>query len=88
MSNKISFKDFLQLVDDTYNHYSFELRYGQTIMNTMYNVWPEKYKELVASEEDCFYSRNCFGSFCFFCFSFSSKRDNIVCLISISQSSV
>jgi len=55
MSNKISFKDFLQLADDTYNHYSFELRYGQTIMNTLYNVWPEKYKELVASEEDCFY---------------------------------
>jgi cytidyltransferase-like protein len=55
MSNKISFKDFLQLVDDAYNHYSFELRYGQTIMNTLYNVWPEKYKELVASKEDCFY---------------------------------
>jgi len=55
MSNKVSFKDFLQLADDTYNHYSFELRYGQTIMNTLYNVWPEKYKELVASEEDCFY---------------------------------
>ena len=55
MSNKVSFKDFLQLVDDTYNHYSFELRYGQTIMNTLCNVWPEKYKELVASEEDCFY---------------------------------
>jgi hypothetical protein len=55
MSNKISFKDFLQLVDDTYNHYSFELRYGQTIMNTLYSVRPEKYKELVASKEDCFY---------------------------------
>ena len=55
MSNKISFKDFLQLVDDTYNYYSFELRYGQTIMNTLYSVWPEKYKELVASKEDCFY---------------------------------
>jgi hypothetical protein len=55
MSNKISFKDFLQLADDTYNHYSFELRYGQTIMNTLYSVWPEKYKELVASKEDCFY---------------------------------
>jgi hypothetical protein len=55
MSNKISFTDFLQLVDATYNHYSFELRYGQTIMNTLHSVWPEKYKELVASKEDCFY---------------------------------
>jgi hypothetical protein len=24
-------------------------------MNTLYSVWPEKYKELVASKEDCFY---------------------------------
>jgi len=55
MSNKISFKDFLQLVDVTYNHYSIELRYGQTIMNTLYNVWPEKHKELLANKEDCFY---------------------------------
>jgi hypothetical protein len=55
MSNKISFNDFLKLVDDTYNYYSFELRYGQTIMNTLYNVWPEKYNELIASKEDCFY---------------------------------
>jgi hypothetical protein len=55
MLNKISFNDFLQLVDHTYDHYSFELRYGQTIMNTLYNIWPEKYKELVASKEDCFY---------------------------------
>jgi len=55
MSNKISFKDFLQLADDTYNHYFFELRYGQTIMNTLYSVWPEKYNELIASKEDCFY---------------------------------
>jgi hypothetical protein len=55
MSNKISFNDFLKLVDDTYNYYSFELRYGQTIMNTLYNVWPEKYNELIANKEDCFY---------------------------------
>jgi hypothetical protein len=24
-------------------------------MNTLYNVWPEKYNELIASKEDCFY---------------------------------
>lgn len=55
MSKRISFKDFLQLADDTYNHYAFQWRYGQTIMNTLHNVWPEKYKELIASKEDCFY---------------------------------
>jgi hypothetical protein len=55
MSNKISFKDFLQLVDDTYNHYVFRWRYGQTIMNTLYTVWPDKYKEMIDTKEDCFY---------------------------------
>ena len=55
MSNKISFKDFLQLVDVTYNHYSFELRYGQTIMNILYDTWPDKYNELKGSDYDCFY---------------------------------
>jgi hypothetical protein len=24
-------------------------------MNTLYNVWPEKYKELTTNKEDCFY---------------------------------
>ena len=51
----ITFNEFLKKVDKTYNYYSFELRYGQTIMNTLYNVWPEKHKELLASTEDCFY---------------------------------
>ena len=55
MSNKISFKDFLQLVDDTYNHYSFELRYGQTIMNVLYDTWPDKHKEFIGTKFDCFY---------------------------------
>lgn len=56
MSNKISFKQFIDLVDSTYNEHSFVLRYGQTIMNVLYKVWPEKYKQLTSSEYDCYYN--------------------------------
>lgn len=56
MSNKISFKEFLQLVDNTYNYYSFELRYGQTIMNVLADNYPDKYKLIVNTENDCFYN--------------------------------
>jgi len=51
----ISFGEFLKNVDDFYFEHSFEFRYGQTIMNILSNVWPEKYKELVATKNDCFY---------------------------------
>ena len=51
----ITFNEFLKKVDETYNYYSFELRYGQTIMNVLYDTWPDKYNELKASDHDCFY---------------------------------
>ena len=50
-----SFKDFMNLVDQSYYDHSFEWRYGQTVMNVLADVWPDKYKELVATENDCFY---------------------------------
>lgn len=50
-----TFDDFLNLVDDTYNKHSFELRYGQTIMNVLYSISPDKYKELTGTQLDCFY---------------------------------
>jgi hypothetical protein len=55
MLNKIPFKDFLQLVDDTYNHYSFELRYGQTIMNVLHGANPFLYNQIVSTDSDCYY---------------------------------
>lgn len=55
MSNKISFKEFLNLVDHTHNEHSFQWRYGQTIMNVLHGVWPAKYNELVSTDIDCFY---------------------------------
>jgi len=55
MSNKISFEEFLNLVDETYFDHSFSWRYGQTIMNVLHGANPIKYNELVSTENDCYY---------------------------------
>jgi len=55
MSNKISYKEFINLVNYTHNDYSFHWRYGQAIMNVLHGVWPEKYNEILSGEYDCFY---------------------------------
>lgn len=51
----ISFEQFLNKVDNTYGDHPFVLRYGQTVMNTLYEVWPEKYKQITQTDLDCFY---------------------------------
>jgi hypothetical protein len=53
----ISFKEFVKKVDTTFSSYSYkqQLRYGQTIMNVLYDVWPEKYNEITGGDFDCFY---------------------------------
>jgi hypothetical protein len=51
----ISFNKFLDTVDEVYNDYSFDLRYGQTIMNVLHKTWPEKYNEIKNTDYDCFY---------------------------------
>jgi hypothetical protein len=51
----LSFEQFLNRVDKVYYENEFELRYGQTIMNVLYQVWPEKYKEISNGDYDCFY---------------------------------
>lgn len=56
MSNKILFKEFLDMVDQTYNDHSSHWRYGQTLMNVLHGVWPKKYNEFVSTENDCYYS--------------------------------
>lgn len=52
----ISFKEFLFLVDETYNEHSFTWRYGQTIMNVLHGVSAKKYKEIIATDYDCYYN--------------------------------
>lgn len=49
------FKDFINAVDETYSENPFVLRYGQTIMNVLRNMWLAKYNELVSTEYDCYY---------------------------------
>ncbi len=51
----LSFEQFLNRVDKVYYENEFELRYGQTIMNVLYQVWPEKHKEISNGDYDCFY---------------------------------
>ena len=48
-----SFADFEKLIERTLhtNH----LRYGQIVMNILHDVWPEKYKQLLGTNMDCFY---------------------------------
>lgn len=52
----ISFKEYLDSVDRVYYDNAFILRYGQTIMNVLYEVWPTKYSEITSTENDCFYN--------------------------------
>jgi predicted nucleotide-binding protein (sugar kinase/HSP70/actin superfamily) len=62
----ISFNEFLQKVDDTFlNHQAArsrgkikaenQWRYGQTVMNVLWEVWPEKHKQIQGTDLDCFY---------------------------------
>jgi hypothetical protein len=49
----MSYQDYVILVDQTFH--TFNWRYGQTIMNVLYSVSPNKYTELVGGEYDCYY---------------------------------
>lgn len=54
----ITFNEFLVKVDKEYfsRPYTDELRYGQILMNELYNVLPDKYHEITGTEHDCFYN--------------------------------
>jgi len=63
----ITFDEFLKKVDDTFlSHQAArsrgkikienQWRYGQTIMNVLWEIWPEKYQEIKGSDFDCFYN--------------------------------
>lgn len=51
----MTFEQFLDKVDKFYYENEFELRYGQSIMNMLYQVRPNKYKEITQTDLDCFY---------------------------------
>lgn len=61
----MTFEEFLDKVDDTFMSHqaarsnisvSNQLRYGQTVMNVLHDVWHTKYIEISDSDIDCFYS--------------------------------
>lgn len=56
----MTFEYFLQNIDHKFNTslYKEQLRYGQYIMNELYNIWPEKYAEITGSDYDCFYDNS------------------------------
>lgn len=55
----INFDCFIGTVYITFKSHDC-LRLGQTLMNHLYNVWPEKYNEITATEYDCFYDDKLF----------------------------
>lgn len=63
----MTFEQFLIKVDDTFMSHQAarsggkisaanQWRYGQTVMNVLYDVWPEKYNEIKDSDYNCFYN--------------------------------
>jgi hypothetical protein len=61
----MKFEQFLQKVDDTFLEYQVsrekvsdvnQWRYGQTVMNVLWDIWPEKYNEIKGTDIDCFYN--------------------------------
>lgn len=53
----MKFEEFVKNVDHKFHTSSYreQLRYGQYVMNELYNVWPEKYAQIVGTSYDCFY---------------------------------
>jgi len=60
MRYNISFTEFLSRIDKQFYSASYkdQLRYGQIIMNELYDVWPDKYAEITNTEYDCFYDNS------------------------------
>jgi hypothetical protein len=51
----MTYEQFLHIVDKSYDDHSFEWRYGQTLMNVLFEIWPDKYRQLTYTYNDCFY---------------------------------
>ena len=44
----MTFQEFIATVDNQFHSSSYkgQLRYGQYVMNELYNAWPEKYAQI------------------------------------------
>ena len=55
----MTFQEFLNTVDLYFQeNKKHGIRYGQSIMNNLWVVWPSKYKEITGTDFDCFYDDN------------------------------
>jgi hypothetical protein len=52
----VTYSDFRNKIDHDLKKYG--LRYGQTVMNSLSEVWPDKHRELISTDLDCFYNDN------------------------------
>ena len=51
----MTFEEFVEKVDSFYNENQPHMRYGQSIMNMLYQIWPDQYKKITGTDLDCFY---------------------------------
>lgn len=51
----MTFEEFISKVDSLQNTHR-ELRYGQSLMVVLGEVWVEKYREITGTDDDCFYN--------------------------------
>lgn len=49
----MKYSEFTRLIESTSNYFNW--RYGQTLMNILHGIWPEKYAEITESEYDPYY---------------------------------
>lgn len=54
----MTFEEFLQKVDCFYYDNQPHIRYGQSIMNVLYNIYPDWHKRIIGTDLDCFYDNN------------------------------
>jgi hypothetical protein len=52
----VTYSDFKNKIDHDLKKYG--LRYGQTVMNSLSEFWPDKHRELISTDLDCFYNDN------------------------------
>jgi len=59
----MKFVEFLYKVDETFMSNqppkvsaANQWRYGQTVMNVLWDIWPEKHDEIKDSDFNCFYT--------------------------------
>lgn len=51
----MTFEQFLQKADRSYQDNKSEMRYGQSIMNMLHQIWPDWYNRVTGTDLDCFY---------------------------------